>query len=101
MGLFARHDRSRFEVTAFSFGPETNDEMRRRLAGAADRFVDVRDRSDRDVALLARELGIDIAVDLMGYTRNARSGIFDLRAAPIQVNFLVIRGPWAPLSSTT
>ena len=75
-------------MTAFSFGPETNDEMRRRLAGAADRFVDVRDRSDRDVALLARELGIDIAVDLMGYTRNARSGIFDLRAAPIQVNFL-------------
>jgi predicted O-linked N-acetylglucosamine transferase (SPINDLY family) len=55
VGLFAQHDRSRFEVTAFSFGPETNDEMRRRLAGAADRFVDVRDRSDRDVALLARD----------------------------------------------
>jgi predicted O-linked N-acetylglucosamine transferase (SPINDLY family) len=62
--------------------------MRQRLSGAVDRFIDVRDRSDRDVALLARGLGIDIAVDLMGFTREARTGIFALRAAPIQVNFL-------------
>jgi len=86
--LFERHDRARFRVTAFSFGPDTNDAMRARLAAAFDGFIDVRDRADTDVALLARELGIDIAVDLNGFTEDSRTGIFALRAAPIQVNYL-------------
>ena len=88
VGLFERHDRSRFEAIAFSFGSATNDAMRQRLSAAVDEFIDVRTRSDSDVALLARERRIDIAVDLMGYTQEARTGIFALRAAPIQVNFL-------------
>jgi protein O-GlcNAc transferase len=44
--------------------------------------------NDRDVALLARQDKIDIAVDLTGYTTNSRSGIFACRAAPIQINYL-------------
>ena len=82
------HDRSRFEVTAFSFGPETGDATRQRLRGAFDRFIDVRSRPDRDVAQLARELQIDIAIDLTGHTAGSRTGIFALRAAPLQVNYL-------------
>ena len=88
VGLFERHDRSRFEVTAFSFGPDTSDAMRQRLSTAADEFIDVRARSDSDIAVMARELRIDIAIDLMGFTQEARTHIFALRAAPIQVNFL-------------
>ena len=88
VGLFERHDRSRFEVTAFSFGPDTNDAMRQRVSAAVDEFIDVRARSDSDVALLARARRIDVAVDLMGFTQEARTNIFALRAAPIQVNFL-------------
>jgi predicted O-linked N-acetylglucosamine transferase (SPINDLY family) len=87
-GLFERHDRSRFEVTAFAFGPESKDEMRTRLTKAFHRFVDVRHHTDVEVAALARDMGIDIAVDMNGITENARSGIFALRAAPIQVNYL-------------
>ena len=86
--LFELHDRSRFEITAFAFGPESNDEMRLRLQRAFDRFIDVRTRTDAEVALLARELGIDIAVDLTGFTEHSRPKIFALRAAPIQVSFL-------------
>jgi len=86
--LFERHDRSRFRLTAFSFGPDAGDAMRRRVAAAFDEFIDVRSRSDREVALLARSLEIDIAVDLKGFTQNARPGIFAFRAAPIQVNYL-------------
>jgi predicted O-linked N-acetylglucosamine transferase (SPINDLY family) len=86
--LFETHDRSRFEITAFAFGPEAGDAMRTRLERAFDRFVDVRDRSDIEVTLLARELGIDIAVDLGGFTEYSRTRIFALRAAPIQVNYL-------------
>jgi predicted O-linked N-acetylglucosamine transferase (SPINDLY family) len=86
--LFERHDRSRFEVTAFSFGLDTGDAMRRRVAAAFDAFVDVSGRTDADVAQLARERGIDIAVDLKGYSHGGRPGIFALRAAPVQVNYL-------------
>ena len=86
--LFETHDRSRFEITAFSFGPDTQDTMRRRMEGAFDRFMDVRGSSNEDIALLARSLEIDIAVDLMAFTQNCRPRIFALRAAPVQVNFL-------------
>lgn len=94
-GLFERHDRSRFDLTAFSFGPPKQDEMRRRLTAAFDRFVDVRERSDLEVAQLSRELEIDIAVDLKGFTEGARMGIFAHRAAPIQVSYLGYPGTLA------
>jgi predicted O-linked N-acetylglucosamine transferase (SPINDLY family) len=87
-GMFECHDRSKFEVTAFAFGPEANDAMQARLAKAFDRFIDVRQRSNLEVAALTRELGIDIAVDLNGFTAHRRAEIFALRAAPIQINFL-------------
>ena len=86
--LFEMHDRSQFELIAFSFGPDRQDQMKKRVAAAFDRFVDVRTRSDREVALLSRDLEIDIAVDLKGFTQGSRRGIFALRAAPIQVSYL-------------
>lgn len=86
--LFERHDRSRFETVAFSFGPSQDDAMRRRLAAAFGRFIDVRERSDREIAVLARELEIDIAVDLKGYTGDGRPEIFAYRAAPLQVAWI-------------
>src|SRR5581483_6354561 len=86
--LFETHDRSRLELTAFSLGPDTGDAMRHRVAAAFDRFLDVRAQSDRDIARLARSLGMDIAVDLGGFTRGGRPRIFALRAAPLQVSYL-------------
>lgn len=86
--LFEAHDRSRFEIHAFSYGPERQDAMRARLMRSVDRFHDVRTSTDRAVAALAREQAIDIAVDLKGYTQYSRSGIFAHRAAPIQINYL-------------
>ena len=87
-GLFELHDRQRFEIAAFSFGTHQRDQMTERLQQAFDRFVDVRARSDREVAQLSRDFEIDIAVDLKGFTQDSRPGIFAHRAAPIQVNFL-------------
>ena len=58
------------------------------LEKSFDSFVDIQSMSDRDIALLARRDNIDIAVDLNGYTTNARTGIFAYRAAPIQINYL-------------
>jgi predicted O-linked N-acetylglucosamine transferase (SPINDLY family) len=87
-GLFEHHDRSRFELTAFAFGPQSNDVMQARISKAFDRFLDVSGRSDIEVAALARDLGIDIAINLGGMTEHSRTGIFALRAAPIQINYL-------------
>jgi predicted O-linked N-acetylglucosamine transferase (SPINDLY family) len=86
--LFEFHDRSRFEITAFAFGPAAADPMRKRLERAFDSFIDVRDRSDLEVAALSRELGIDVAVDLAGFTAHCRTEIFALRAAPIQLSYI-------------
>ena len=86
--LFETHDRSRFELTAFSLGSDTKDPMRQRVARAFDRFLDVREQSDHDIARLARSLEIDVAVDLGGFTRGSRPKIFALRAAPLQVSYL-------------
>jgi predicted O-linked N-acetylglucosamine transferase (SPINDLY family) len=86
--LFETHDRSRFELTAFSLGPQTRDEMRQRIEPVFDRFLEVRTQSDAEIARLARSLSLDIAVDLGGFTRGGRPGIFALRAAPVQVSYL-------------
>ncbi len=87
-GLFELHDRERFETIALSFGPDSAGEMRTRLEAAFDRFIDIRPKSDREVAAMMRALEVDIAVDLNGFTADARTGIFALRPAPIQVNYL-------------
>jgi protein O-GlcNAc transferase len=90
--LIERHDRSRFEVHAISFGRDDGSAMRARLRSAFDRFHDVRDRSDEAIARLIRELEIDIAVDLKGYTQDARPDILRYRAAPIQASYLGFPG---------
>jgi len=87
-GLLERHDRTRFDITAFDFGPPAGDVMQARLRKAFDRFIDVSQRSDLEVAALAREMQIDIAVDLNGITEQCRSKVFAVRAAPIQINYL-------------
>ncbi len=87
-GVFEAHDKSRFETIAVSLGFAAEDEMRTRLRSAFDRFIEVQAKSDRDVVQLMRELEIDIAIDLNGYTQGARPGIFARRPAPVLVNYL-------------
>ena len=82
------HDRSKFEVIGASFGVDDGSEMRARLARGFDRFLDVRARGDSDAAKVLRDLEVDIAVDLMGYTRYSRPGILARRPAPVQVGYL-------------
>lgn len=90
--LFERHDRNRFEVSAYAFGPDDGSTMRARLVKAFDRFEDVRGLGDAEVARLLRERETDIAIDLNTHTHGARPGIFALKPAPVQVNYLVYPG---------
>jgi protein O-GlcNAc transferase len=87
--LFENHDRSQFEVFGFSLQkapPE--DPMSVRLKLAFDEFIEIDNLSDIETARLVRNLEVDIAIDLAGFTQHSRAGIFAYRAAPIQVNWL-------------
>ena len=87
-GLFEHHDRARFEVTGLAFGLNRSSAMRKRIAGAFEHFFDVETRNDDEVAAFIRYSEIDILVDLMAHTQNARFGILARHPAPIQVNYL-------------
>ena len=87
-GLFEKHDREKFRISAISFGPEADDPVRARLAAAFDDFIDVRRKSDFEAARIVRSLGVDIAVDLKGFTAGNRAGILAFRPAPVQVSYL-------------
>ncbi|WP_341897248.1 tetratricopeptide repeat protein [Ferrovibrio terrae] len=86
--LFELHDRSTFEVFAFSYGPQSQDAMRQRLRAGFDHFIEIGALDDAAAATLARQHEIDIAIDLKGFTQEARPGIFAHRAAPLQVSYI-------------
>jgi protein O-GlcNAc transferase len=85
--LFELHDRSQFEIYGFSL-VKAADGMSSRLQLAFDHSIETQGMSDIEIAQLSRVLNIDIAVDLTGFTQDARTGIFSHRAAPIQLNYL-------------
>lgn len=88
-GVFEMHDKAKFEIYAFSFrNPSSPDQMRDRLINSFDKFLDVENKSDLEIAKLARDLDIDIAIDIAGFTQGSRLGVFAHRAAPIQVGWL-------------
>jgi protein O-GlcNAc transferase len=88
VGLLEAHDKSRFETIALSFGPDDGSDQRRRIKSAVEDFIDVRNRSDADLAAFIHRREIDILIDMMGFTLAGRFGVLALRAAPVQVNFL-------------
>ena len=93
--LFEYHDKNSFELIAFSFGPDQQDVWRKRVLVSFDQFIDVTLKSNEEVSLLSREMEIDIAIDLKGYTQDCRPGIFAKRVAPIQVSYLGYPGTMA------
>ncbi|WP_374562318.1 tetratricopeptide repeat protein [Ideonella sp.] len=97
-GVFARHDRARFELSAWSFGPDDGSDYRRGLKRDVDQFHDASHLTDRALAEALRAAEVDILIDLKGYTRDARPGVFALRPAPLQLTWLGYPGaaaaPW-------
>lgn len=87
-GIFERHDKSRFETIAISLGIDDQSRLRARMVNAFDQFIDARDMTAAQIAKKMREMEVDIAVDLGGYTSDTRIDIFSYRPAPVQVNYL-------------
>jgi protein O-GlcNAc transferase len=91
-GMLECHDKSRFDVTGISLGPDESSEIRQRLKSAFEHFIDAETFGDEHIAKLVRSAEVDILVDLMGFTTDSRTGIFARRPAPIQINYLGFPG---------
>jgi protein O-GlcNAc transferase len=87
-GIFERHDRNRFETIAISLGIDDQSRLRKRMQDTFDHFIDARALSSKQIAQLMREMEVDIAIDLAGYTSDARTEVFGYRPAPVHVNYL-------------
>ena len=87
-GLFEAHDRDRFEIHAYSWGIDDASAYRARVRAAIEHFHDVRGLGHDALAQRIADDGIDILVDLKGYTGESRAEVFALRPAPVQVNYL-------------
>lgn len=86
--LFARHDRENFSVSAITLAPADGSDVQQRIWDGVDQVVDVSRMSAGEAANQIRALGVDILVDLGGFTRGARPEILAERAAPLQVGWL-------------
>ncbi len=91
-GTFAAHDRARFELLGYSFGPNPDDPFRRELAARFDRFTDIRALPDAEAVKRIAGDGLDIALDLTLHTQHSRTALFARRIAPVQINYLGFPG---------
>ncbi len=87
-GLLREHDRSRFEVRAYNYGPGEGSAARAAILPHLDAFVDVRALDDAAAVARIRDDALDIAIDLKGYTKGARAPLFVDRIAPVQIGWL-------------
>ena len=86
-GLFRLHNKKHFDVYIYSLNSK-EDELTDELKNNVNVFRNISNISDEKAAFIARKDSLDIAVDLMGYTKKMRLSIFSLRVAPIQISYL-------------
>jgi uncharacterized protein (TIGR03032 family) len=86
--LFALHDRDRFEIFAYSLGPDDGSNERQKIKTDCDNFTDLRDLSTLKAAEKIYNDQIHILIDMAGYTVYANPEILAMRPAPIQISYL-------------
>ena len=92
VGLFEAHDRERFEVTGYSYGPDDGSALRSRVRASFEHWRDVRALSDDDIARTIRDDGIDLLIERKGHTHGGRLGILAQRPAPVQIHYMSFPG---------
>eukprot|EP00245_Coleochaete_scutata_P005975 TRINITY_DN2002_c0_g3_i1.p1 TRINITY_DN2002_c0_g3~~TRINITY_DN2002_c0_g3_i1.p1 ORF type:complete len:980 (-),score=185.90 TRINITY_DN2002_c0_g3_i1:691-3630(-) len=90
--VFGMHNRKIIEVFCYSLSPSDGSEWRQRISAEAEHFIDVSAASVDDIARQIAADGIQILVNLNGYTKGARNEVFALRPAPIQVSYMGFPG---------
>ena len=96
--MIENRDRNKYEVHAYSYGPEDKTATRKRLVQAFDQFHNIRQLSDQAAAKKINADGITILIDLTGFTQSSRTGIVALKPAPISINWLGYPGTMGELN---
>lgn len=87
-GLFPAHDRSRFEIFAYSWGPDDNSPYRQGAKQDIEHFRELRGMTSREMAHAMADDQLDLLIDLKGHTRDSRIEVFHYRPAPVQAQYL-------------
>lgn len=90
--LFDMHDANIFDIYVFNYGLNKEDTYTDTIKNKNLTYVNVSSWTDSEIANHSKEIGIDIAIDLKGYTSQSRIGIFANRCARVQINFLGFPG---------
>jgi predicted O-linked N-acetylglucosamine transferase (SPINDLY family) len=90
-GLFEQHDRNRFELFGYRYGPDGGD-IGDRLRASFDHWRDFSRVGDAEAARMIHDDAIDILIDRHGYTLGGRLGILASRPAPIQLHYMSFPG---------
>lgn len=99
--MLEAHDRDRFQLFAYSYGADNGQGMRQRLQARFDQFTDITGMDDLTAARTIHADGIDILIDLKGYTAGTRTALLTYRPAPVQVSFLGYPGTLGACFATT
>ncbi len=90
--LFELHDRSKIEVFLYYCGHEVTDNVQARIKAAGEHWVDISGLSDEAAAKRIMDDGIEILIDVNGYTHSARTKVLSMQPAPVIVNWLGFPG---------
>ena len=90
--MLEKQNKDKFEYYCFSYGKNDNSEVSQRIRKAFNNFYFVKDKSDKEIASMIRDLDINITVDLKGHTKQNRLNIMSFRPSPIQVSYLGFPG---------
>ena len=93
--IFKLHNRQQFEIFAYYCGPASKDALQKYFQDTVDHWTDIREMDDAAAARRIHEDGVQILVDLNGYTREARLKVVAHRPAPVIVNWLGFPGTMA------
>lgn len=85
--LFALHDRSRFQVYGYALHP-SEDQITATIRSGCDHYTNLADATTEEAARRIHADGIDILVDLAGYTTHSRGDVLALQPAPLQLHYL-------------
>lgn len=85
--VLGNHDPSAVEVFCYASGPR-EDDLTAQLRACVDHWRSVVGLSDQTAADMVRADGIDILIDLSGYSALNRLTMFALRPAPVQASWL-------------
>ena len=85
--VLANHQKDGFEIFCYSNNPIV-DATTRHLQSLVPHWRDITGMTDQEAAKKIRDDGIDILVDLAGYTNLNRLMIFTLKPAPVQATWI-------------